>query len=230
MKKVFFITLFFFSFSTLFSSEVKKSTLKEQLESLNKLWKTKNDYIFFLNEKTHLKSEVELIQLHLSLVEKHLRKEKVNHLSFEQKENRIKCLNILNLYCKQGVFPKNIYHKERTPYFIDPLGTPCAVGKLIISTGFESFAKTIASENNYGYVKDLNIQYSELSQWAKTNGFKIEELAWIQPTYASDPKYYPMSCNTSCTPTGTQVTSSFIAPDSIISKYKIENNRFVEIK
>ena len=192
MKKlyIFNLILAIFTLQPLFAITSKIPTVKEQLENLNKFWQDKNFDDKILNERILLKDEVQLIQMHLSLVEQKLRDKKTDHLSTEQKANRLKCLDILNQYWTKGVFPQNIYHAKRTPYFIDHLGTACAVGQLIIETGYKDFAIKISTENNYGYIKELNEKYPEVKQWADKFGFTVSELAWIQPTYGI--------CNIAC--------------------------------
>ena len=43
-------------------------------------------------------------------------------------EKRHDLLASLEEYAGQQVFPQNIYHAHRQPYFIDHKGTHCAVG------------------------------------------------------------------------------------------------------
>ena len=58
----------------------------------------------------------------------------------------------------------------------------CAVGYLIKASGYDSLAKRISSEHNYDYLAD--IRTPGVAEWAQTHGFRPDELAWIQPTYA----------------------------------------------
>lgn len=183
-----FYLLFLVSLLTLHVGVIKANnfqTVKVQLENLNKYWVGKNYNDPVLRERIPLLDEVSLIQTHLSLVEKKLRNENSDHLTTEQRRNRQLCLDILREYWKKGVFPKNLYHSTRTPYFIDNYGTACAVGQLIIETGHSEVAHKIQKENNYAYIAQLDSTYSEIKQWATEYGFTIEELAWIQPCYCS---------------------------------------------
>jgi len=156
-----------------------------QLCQLNKEWLNSKSDFPILNETTLLKTEQELIQIHLSLVEISLRNKNISHLTSSQKIKRNECLTILHSYWTTGIFPINLYHSERTPYFIDHLGTACAVGHIAIETGFGDLALQIQKENNFGYIYDLDKQYSLLGEWAFIHGFSIDELAWIQPSYGS---------------------------------------------
>ena len=137
------------------------------------------------DETTQIKTDQALIQLHLSLVETALRSKNVAYLSTDQKKKRNEGLDILHAYWQTGIFPVNLYHSERTPYFIDHLGTACAVGHILIETGYCDFAKQIHTENNYGYIFDLEKQYPFLKEWAFIHGFAMDELAWIQPSYCT---------------------------------------------
>lgn len=163
-------------------------TVREQLEELNANWKEVNPSNDILTQRIPLRNDVELIQMHLSLVEHYLRNNPPASLNPEQQMKRNACLDILNVYWNQGRFPKNTGHKERTPYFIDYQGTACAVGQLVIETGFKPFADRISKENNFAYIRDLN--YPELHLWAEQYGFTMDELAWIQPAYEL--------CDTNC--------------------------------
>ncbi len=198
MKKlnILFVTVIIFTFQ-IYSKETNVPTVQLQLEDLNKYWKNKNLEYPVLKQKILLTGDVALIQMHLSLVEKTIRDKKVDHLSQEQKLNRIKCLDILHDYSATGIFPKNLYHSKRTPYFIDKYGTACAVGQLIISTGFGEFANKVMQENNNGYIYELNSKYPEIKEWANVYGFTMDELAWIQPCYCpiGSPATLDVTCN-----------------------------------
>ncbi|ASS49891.1 MAG: hypothetical protein A3D31_09940 [Candidatus Fluviicola riflensis] len=170
------------------AQENTSATVRHQLEQLNENWINKEVDFPILSQNSLLSNDVPLIQTHLSLVETVLRNESTDNLTPAQRENRIKCLDILHDYWMGGVFPKNINHKDRTPYFIDYKGTACAVGQLIIETGHEDFAWKIAEEDNNAYIKEMN--YPELKSWATNYGFTVDELAWIQPAYDL--------CDTSC--------------------------------
>jgi hypothetical protein len=165
------------------SHSASNANLKKLLIELNQNWEHVN--LVALDKDYNFSNEVDLIKLHLSLVEDELRRNTPSNLSAIQKQNRIKCLDILNKYWNIGVFPKNTFHHERTPYFIDIYGTYCAVGYLIKETGFDQVAQKIHQENNYGYINDLKKEYKEIDTWANEYGFTIDELAWIQPSYGS---------------------------------------------
>ncbi len=165
-------------------------TLREKLEELNPYWKERNQVELPAIPVSEL-SETGIIQLHLCLVEKTLRNNFPKNFTKEQIVNRNRCLDLLHDYWTEGVFPKNLYHPKRTPYFIDKYGTACAVGQLIISTGNKDLAMKISSENNYDYIRTLKLKYPQINSWAGEYGFTTDELAWIQPAYP----YCDTACN-----------------------------------
>lgn len=95
------------------SYSASNSNLKKRLFELNQNWEQVN--LSALDKGYSYTNEVDFTKLHLSLVEDELRRNTPNNLSANQKQNRIKCLDILNKYWNNGVFPKNTFHKERTP-------------------------------------------------------------------------------------------------------------------
>ena len=161
-------------------------TLYSQLCELNVQWKKKSiiDYPELM-ERKHVVSNVELIQLHLSLVEKTLREKQLTALSRTQGKLREEGLDILHNYMVVGVFPINNVKPYLTPIFIDRMNTACAVGHIMIETGFGKIARKIDRQNELGYVYQLDKLYPELRIWANKYGFTVDELAWIQPTYGS---------------------------------------------
>ncbi len=129
-------------------------------------------------------NDIERIQAHLSFVEQYLRSHQPEGLTEEQIALRMQSLDNLNRYWKNGEFPMNNYHMNQQPYFIDDRGVACAVGQLMVESGYADVAENIRKENNYGYVRDLSYQYPELGIWGSLHGFTEAELAWIQPAYS----------------------------------------------
>ncbi len=177
----------FFSIPDIFADHCSIPALKEQLNSINKYWVNHDSDFSEPVDQSCVIGDVQLIQCHLRLVEAALRKNCPAGLTQIQINNREKCLDILHQYWTNGVFPINTHHPVRTPYFIDERGTACAVGQVIISTGFLSLAEKISRENNYALIEDLH--YPELKSWAAQFGFVLDELKWIQPTYPQNCTY-----------------------------------------
>ncbi|MEM9821563.1 MAG: T9SS type A sorting domain-containing protein [Bacteroidota bacterium] len=185
MKRILLLILLFALIRPVDGQNHSNVSLKDHLISLNCHWQDQD--LKVPPSDAFSSSEKALIQMHLSLVEKKLRAKKTDHLTLAQQNNREQCLDHLHQYWNRGRFPINLYHPERTPYFIDDFGTACAVGHLLLSTNNDEMVDRIKKDNNYAYIKDLDRQYPELGQWAQTNGFEVEELAWIQPCYCFDP-------------------------------------------
>lgn len=159
----------------------------QELIQVNPFWTTAS-FIKINNPAIYSSAtEKELIVTHLRLVHEQLSEKTTNHLSKSQKNNRSLALAILKQYYSDNYFPINSFHSKRTPYFVDRKNTACAVGHLIIKTGFAQLANKIKNENNYGHLKDLTLEYPAISYWAKEYGFTINELAWIQPFYGPNP-------------------------------------------
>ena len=146
---------------------------KSDLISLNSYWEEHTLDQEFLNQLNR-GNKYTPIQIHLLLVEKELRKNSNN-------EKKNKLIDVIHEYAIKGAFPINNHHKKRMPYFIDEYGTACAVGHLIIKSGNENLAKRISNESNYLYLREMD--YPEITIWAKEFGFSIDELMWIQPSY-----------------------------------------------
>ena len=155
----------------------------EELIKVNAEWKTQqfsSDIIYNLNSK-NLTSSNNWISAHLMLVEYTLKSRDVSHLTAIQRNNRAQLLEKLKAYWKAGIFPINNYLTYKNPVFIDRIGTHCAVGYLMQQSGSEELARKIDKYEKFAYVKEIKAEGH--AEWAKTNGFTVDELAWIQPAY-----------------------------------------------
>ncbi len=176
------LVLFCASFTQLTFAH-SEANLYEQLCQLNKYWKDHPLELSILQDTYTFESDRELIQLHLTLVEQHLRTVSTGHLTEQQKANRTKGLDILKTYHETGVFPMNTHHDYTIPYFIDDFNTACAVGHILRESGGEPLANEIAQTVNYAYIENMPFG-NELGSWAEEMGFSVEELKWIQPAYS----------------------------------------------
>jgi hypothetical protein len=140
----------------------------------------------FGHQPTKETDENARLQTHLKYVEKFLRNKNISSLTAEQKENRVKMLDLLNEYWIAGVFPKNYdYPDQRIPCFIDKDGNICAVGYLIEQTAGRQIAEKINSKFKYEYLLATNDQ--TVDSWIQASGLTKEECAMIQPTYGTAP-------------------------------------------
>lgn len=127
--------------------------------------------------------EAQRIAAHLRLVHRTLSAMDMEQLSPTQVRWRRALLDELQAYAHRGLFPRNEVLPYRTPVFIDPYGTPCAVGRLMIASGHADLARRIDGAMETAYIQDMGLD--EVAQWSVEHGFSQEELEWIQPSYAS---------------------------------------------
>lgn len=126
-------------------------------------------------------NDVERIALHLHRVHDHLVAHTPEGLSAAQATNRAFLLERLEAYADAGSFPRNYVLPYRNPIFIDPHGTACAVGQLMIESGHRALAEHIDADMELAYIHQ--IQLPAVDTWAVEQGFTHDELAWIQPGY-----------------------------------------------
>lgn len=155
----------------------EQAPIAEHLIEVNKEWLHMADAPV---EETRFTGESDRIGFHLKSVIEVLRS-RIEDLNEEQLAQRNSLLDALEDYADESTFPINTRHKVRTPYFIDDIGTACAVGHLIIESGNEKLAHQIKAEHNYDYIRDITT--IGVQEWADDNGFRMDELAWIQPAY-----------------------------------------------
>lgn len=124
------------------------------------------------------------IQRHLSAVEARLRTVDTRHLDADERAAREAALDRLHEYWSAGVFPHNDYLNGRTPVFIDRAGRACAMGDLLIETGHQTEAETIAARENLARVVD--IQSVDLAPWLEAHGLTLAEAQAIQPSYCME--------------------------------------------
>lgn len=153
----------------------------EQLIEFNPQWKIV-DPEFVNGAKEKVKSDQELVGLHLKYVLRVLRSADTEGLSPVQLVHRKEHIQVLDKYQKRGRFPVNFYREERIPVFIDQFNTHCAVGYLLKESNREELAQSIAQANNYAWVREL-ADNKELIAWQQESGLSIEELKLIQGAY-----------------------------------------------
>jgi hypothetical protein len=153
----------------------------QHMQEVNAQWSAREPSVFDDARTVRFPSDAARIAEHLHRVREHLALRTpvgVGPLALAQRRG---LLDALDSYADRGIFPVNDLVPGRSPVFIDALGNACAVGHLMISSGHGALAERISAEMNLAYVHDIALP--EVAVWAATNGFTIDELAWIQPTY-----------------------------------------------
>jgi len=180
MKKLVYLLLMLFiapfSWALNFNEE---AALHEHMFEVNKQWQKSP---IFHQKTISFQSEADRIQMHLLLVIQQLKKKKNLQLTEEQASKRLDALNKLLIYANAKVFPENILHASRIPYFIDYANNACAVGEMLRKTDHEHVGQWVRKNMNNAYISE--IPTGELDKWAEEHGFTRDELAWIQPAYA----------------------------------------------
>lgn len=126
--------------------------------------------------------EVLRIQRHLARVESTLREQTPPDLTPDQRAARLALMDVLHAYWVAGRFPRNRdHHDRRVPYFIDADGTPCAVGHLMIESGYARMAREIATYENFDFLSEVD--HPGVGGWLQEHGLTAEEAGWIQPSY-----------------------------------------------
>ena len=129
--------------------------------------------------------ERDRVARHLDRVARDLRTHTPAALSAAQRRARAQTLDWLDEYRAQGRFPHNhVRPGERVPVFVDPHGTPCAVGYLLLRSGEHALVEEIVRTDNLVRVAEL-AEDSRLREWLRSHGLTLEEAARIQPTYGT---------------------------------------------
>lgn len=182
----------------------RAENLFDQLVAFNPNWQSYETRLDFGNSKD-FQSDREYIQTHLTNVLQILRSNPTEHLTCEQFETRTELIKKLESYKNRGLFPMNYYRKERIPVFIDEHNTHCAVGYLLMETGFDHVAHRIAAKNNYAWVKEIDD--AALPSWQEFSGFTLAEIKLIQGAYEFYDPYARIAPNKTEIPQKPEVVS-----------------------
>jgi hypothetical protein len=159
----------------------RSATPGTHLLVVNGQWNTMDPALLHDQRSVAFASEAARITEHLHGVADRLAARTAPSLGEGPCQRRLALLDTLQAYADRGRFPLNHTVPGRTPVFVDEQGTACAVGQLMIGSGHAALAERICKEMNLAYVHDIELP--EVAVWARDNGFTIDELAWIQPTY-----------------------------------------------
>lgn len=123
------------------------------------------------------------IEGHLDRVSHELRTTPTPSLSLRQRSARAETIEWLDEYRAAGSFPHNhVLPGERIPVFVDPHGTPCAVGYLLLRSGEHELVETIVRTDNLVRVSELEDD-GRFRDWLEERGLSLEEAGAIQPAY-----------------------------------------------
>lgn len=157
--------------------------LSQHLTEVNACW---NDHPWaFPDAFIAFQDDDARIARHIFLVREALLRDRPAGFAAGALKHRDMLLHRLGEYAATEQFPRNQVLPERNPVFIDPHGTACAVGWLMIQSGHRALAEAIATEMNLAYVLDMPSSplWPRIAAWAGAHGFAPDELAWIQPGY-----------------------------------------------
>ncbi len=101
-------------------------------------------------------------------------------LSSEQKANRNLALNYLQEYADRWLYASDD-DQERTPIFKNGKGVYCALGYLLVRTGYKKYADKIVNDNNYIDIEEIeNFNLSDIGKWTLQYGIDRSEAIIIQ--------------------------------------------------
>lgn len=163
-----------------------EAPLYRHMLEVNAQWQHMDPALAQATEPVHFSNEAARIAKHLHLVAAFLRTHPAPNSAPSALAQRNTLLNYLDAYADRGIFPKNYVLPYRNPVFIDPGGTACAVGQLMIESGHRDLAESIDHEQELAYVAELLDSPTlgpPIAAWAEEHGFTGDELAWIQPGY-----------------------------------------------
>ena len=163
-----------------------------QLCNINKQWLTHQQES--PNELIHFETDEDAIQAHLLLVCNSLSQHTPTGLGKKELTSRLHLIQVLREYALKKVFPTNLHHSIRTPYFVDDFDVHCAVGYLMSQSGNKNLVAEIRANENYSYIAD--IKTLGVAEWASEHGFTVDELKWIQPAYSPSNNIHPIDNGT----------------------------------
>ena len=135
-------------------------------------------------------AEVARIRAHIARAERLVRDRDVTSLTAVQRTARERNLARLERYRGQGVFPRNQdFPAQRVPYFVDRLGTPCAMAYLIEQSGRRDLVAQVVWRMNNATVTQMAadaVLGPALAAWLGGAGLSVQEAQAIQPSYDGD--------------------------------------------
>lgn len=134
-----------------------------------------------------MSGEVPRLRAHFAQVDRELQARDLSHLTAVQRNTRAIHIARLREYAARGVFPKNTRHPGVfVPYFVDDVGTRCAMAFLIEQSGAVDYVRNVAARMNNAYIAEIAgdpVMGAALFAWLEANGLTADEAARIQPAY-----------------------------------------------
>ncbi|HEX9610952.1 MAG TPA: hypothetical protein VF978_03620 [Gemmatimonadales bacterium] len=131
------------------------------------------------------------LRAHFAEVAAELVARDVSDLLPAQRAARARHIERLQAYARAGVFPHNTdFPGQRVPYFIDRVGTRCAMAYLIEQSGHGDYVHRVAVKTNNAFIANIARDpelAAPLIRWLDENGLTVEEAARIQPAYDGRP-------------------------------------------
>ena len=131
--------------------------------------------------------EVVRLRAHFAQVDRELTTRDVSQLTADQRRARATHIARLREYAAAGRFPQNTHHPGAyVPYFVDDVGTRCAMAFLIEQSGGRDLVARVQRRANYAYIDDIarDPEFGPaLRAWLAANGLSLDEAARIQPAY-----------------------------------------------
>ena len=125
------------AFTLITSAQLSPRTdapLYRHMLEVNKQWSVMDPSLANDDRIVHFNNEGERIAKHLHLVRERLMAHHIADLPAAINEKRTTLLTRLDAYADRQRFPINEVLPYRNPVFIDPHGTACAVGQLMIES------------------------------------------------------------------------------------------------
>lgn len=210
-RQLLFIALFSLgSMSQAAVAPYERTSLYAHMLEINAQWRVQDPAGMVGDVPVTFVNDAQRIATHLHFVRERLATNVPAGFTPAQIEQRMFLLSKLERYADRGRFPQNHVLPYRNPVFIDPHGTACAVGQLMIESGHHALADEINSSLSLAYLLDMRTSalWPRIASWAETHGFTANELAWIQPAYDPQLPWASLGTGTNGTVTVTKTLAN----------------------
>lgn len=124
---------------------------------------------------------------HLDEVLRVLAARPTEDLTDAQRRGRATVLEVLRAYRDARRFPRNVDEPGRgVPYFVDSVGTRCAMAAVFDRTGAAALTNRLALDDNHAYLAAY-ADDPEFTAWLDAHGVTLEEVCYVQgPGFSGD--------------------------------------------